>query len=85
MDVASPHVGRAAVDSIMLAQTKKNLSPSTLISPWPSSSSLHQHAGVNTPANPGKDLELNAIVAALSTGPVGISDQAGLTNKVCAI
>lgn len=31
-------------------------------------------------ANPGTNVELNTIVAALSTGPVGISDKIGATN-----
>ena len=35
-------------------------------------------------SNPGTDLELNAIVAATSTGPVGISDAAGRSNATLA-
>lgn len=34
----------------------------------------------NTPKNPGSNVELNTIVAVLSTGPVGISDKVGATN-----
>ena len=45
------------------------------------SDSPYQHAGVNNPANPGSNCELNAMVATLSTGPVGISDKIGATNK----
>ena len=32
-------------------------------------------------SNPGRNCELNTIVAAMSTGPVGPSDGAGMTNK----
>ena len=36
-------------------------------------------------ANPGSNCELNAIIATLSTGPFGIADKEGDTNKTLAI
>lgn len=48
------------------------------------SDSPYQH-GQNSPANPGSNCELNAIVSVLSTGPVGISDKAGGTNATIAM
>ena len=41
--------------------------------PWPVS------------ANPGSDCELNAMIATLSTGPLGIADKAGHTNKTIVL
>lgn len=46
--------------------------------------SPYQHGG-GSPANPGSNCELNAIVAVLSTGPVGISDAAGGTDASLAM
>eukprot|EP01050_Picozoa_sp_SAG11_P032362 SAG11_NODE_10491_length_828_cov_0.801097_1_plen_145_part_00 len=36
-------------------------------------------------ANPGKNCELNAIIATMSGGPVGIADKAGTTNKTIVL
>ena len=36
-------------------------------------------------ANPGSNCELNAMIATLSTGPVGIADKAGHTNKTIVL
>eukprot|EP00040_Diaphanoeca_grandis_P034999 m.218963 g.218963 ORF g.218963 m.218963 type:complete len:854 (+) comp33283_c0_seq1:365-2926(+) len=48
---------------------------------WTSNISDNPYQKGNQPANPGSNVELNTIVAVLSTGPVGISDKWGHTNS----
>ena len=74
LDVNLPQFGGGAVLlwALGLRPSKDNF--------WTTNSSSARPPNYAPDANPGQDIELNAIVAALSTGPVGISDAFNATD-----